>query len=203
MNGINKRERLINAAASLFHRKGIEATSLADIAKDADIPIGNVYYYFKTKEELALSALLLHRDHYVGLFRQLNETYDDPRTRLKKVIEHFDGLSEEFSRYGCPVGKIAMDTSADNSTIAEGASNVMHCFLQWSEEQFRELGHEDTAGAYAAQLLCGIQGSAVAAKALQNPGMMVQELARLAHFIDQLPNKRISLGKIGAKMSVA
>src|SRR6516165_3905370 len=47
-----KRDRLIAAAVLLLHRHGVERTTLADIAKAADVPVGNVYYYFKTKDEV-------------------------------------------------------------------------------------------------------------------------------------------------------
>jgi len=204
MNAINKRDRLIESAATLFHRKGMFATSLADIAKDADIPIGNVYYYFKTKEELALSALTRHKEQYLQLFRTLDEAVDDPRQRLKKAIEHFESHGESFTQYGCPVGKIVMDTEKDHGAIAKAASEVLLCFLGWAEAQFTELGHEDNARTYAISLLSGIQGSAVLAKALQDHHVMTVELARLTHFIDQLPNKRIALGKVAKQqMSVA
>jgi len=203
MNAVNKRDRLIESAATLFHRKGMFATSLADIAKDADIPIGNVYYYFKTKEELALSALTRHKEQYLGLFESLNESIDDPRQRLKRAIDHYEMQSDEFTKYGCPVGKIVMDSENESSPIARAASEVLECFLSWAETQFKELGHDDNARLYATSILSGVQGSAILAKSMQNSHIMLQELARLSHFIDQLPNKRIPLGKVAKQMSVA
>ncbi|MBO0730160.1 MAG: helix-turn-helix transcriptional regulator, partial [Acidimicrobiaceae bacterium] len=47
-----KRERLVAAARDVCHRQGVEKTTLADIAEAADVPVGNVYYYFKTKDDL-------------------------------------------------------------------------------------------------------------------------------------------------------
>ena len=55
-----KRERLIAAAAQLVHQQGIERTTLADIAKAADVPAGNVYYYFKTKDEVIAAVIEAH-----------------------------------------------------------------------------------------------------------------------------------------------
>jgi AcrR family transcriptional regulator len=40
------------AASQLLHQKGVESTTLVDIAAAADVPAGNVYYYFKTKDEI-------------------------------------------------------------------------------------------------------------------------------------------------------
>lgn len=48
----NKRERLLKAADELFLQKGTDLTTLADIAHASDVPLGNVYYYFKTKGEI-------------------------------------------------------------------------------------------------------------------------------------------------------
>jgi AcrR family transcriptional regulator len=49
----DKRARLIQTAAGLSYQRGFRETTLADIAEAARVPLGNVYYYFKTKEELA------------------------------------------------------------------------------------------------------------------------------------------------------
>ena len=46
---LGKRERLIAAAAQRIYEQGVEKTTLADIAAAAGVPLGNVYYYFKTK----------------------------------------------------------------------------------------------------------------------------------------------------------
>ena len=55
-----KRDRLVLAAVQLLHQQGIERTTLADIAKLADVPAGNVYYYFKTKDEVIAAVVEAH-----------------------------------------------------------------------------------------------------------------------------------------------
>jgi TetR/AcrR family transcriptional repressor of nem operon len=47
-----KRDRLIDAASQLFYEQGVERTTIADIAAAADVPAGNVYYYFKAKDDI-------------------------------------------------------------------------------------------------------------------------------------------------------
>ena len=47
-----KRERLVTAAYQLLYQQGVERTTLVEIAELATVPVGNVYYYFKTKNEL-------------------------------------------------------------------------------------------------------------------------------------------------------
>jgi len=48
----DKRSRRIQTAVKLAYRHGFRTTSLADIAEAANVPVGNVYYYFKTKDEI-------------------------------------------------------------------------------------------------------------------------------------------------------
>ena len=56
-----KRERLIAAAAETIYAAGVEKTTLADIAAAAGIPLGNVYYYFKTKDALVQAVVEAHQ----------------------------------------------------------------------------------------------------------------------------------------------
>src|SRR6266545_2976132 len=53
----DKRTRLIETAMKLAYKQGFRESSLADIAKAAHVPVGNVYYYFKTKEELGKAVV--------------------------------------------------------------------------------------------------------------------------------------------------
>ena len=55
-----KRERLVAGAREVIHQQGVEKTTIADIARAADVPVGNVYYYFKTKDELVAAAIAGH-----------------------------------------------------------------------------------------------------------------------------------------------
>ncbi len=196
MNNQNKRDRLIDSAAELFHRFGLSTTSLADIAKHADIPIGNVYYYFKTKDELAIAAIDKRRKQFSAAFETLNETFQNPRQRLTEMLGYYDRVREEYTRHGCPIGRIIEDADTEKDTVAHAAAEVFEDFVKWAAKQFIDLGHaNDTARSYAITLLAGIQGAAIMAKAFSKPQIMTDELARLTAWLESLPNKRISLGK--------
>ncbi len=47
-----RKDRIINSAKVLFAEKGFSATGLREIAQRADVSLGNIYNYFKSKEEI-------------------------------------------------------------------------------------------------------------------------------------------------------
>ncbi|NJL28443.1 MAG: TetR/AcrR family transcriptional regulator, partial [Thermoanaerobaculia bacterium] len=52
-----KRERLIAAARDVIYRQGYGPTTLAHVAEASGVPLGNVYYYFKTKDALVEAVI--------------------------------------------------------------------------------------------------------------------------------------------------
>ena len=55
-----RRVEIIDAALTLFRRKGFDQTLVSDIVKELGVAQGTFYYYFKSKEEV-LDALI-HRE---------------------------------------------------------------------------------------------------------------------------------------------
>lgn len=199
MNTQNKRDRLVDSAAIMFHRNGLTATSLADIAKHADIPIGNVYYYFKTKEELAQAAISKRKEQFAAAYALLTDNIADPRQRLIEAVAYFDKVRDDYARYGCPIGKIIDDVDVEKDPVAKTAASVFADFIAWAKIQFEQLGHAGDAQKYATSLMAGVQGATIMAKALRSPQPITDEIARLTAWLESLPNKKIHLGKVGFK----
>lgn len=67
-------KNIIDAAIRVFSEKGFEATNMQDIATEAKVSRGPLYYRFKTKDELYLAALrvCIERDlsNYTQIFQQ-------------------------------------------------------------------------------------------------------------------------------------
>ncbi|MFF6787714.1 TetR/AcrR family transcriptional regulator [Streptomyces filamentosus] len=181
-----KRQRLTEAAARVLHEQGVERTTLADIAREADVPVGNVYYYFKTKDELVLAALSAHRSYLDELTGRLAESAG-PRERLKALVEGWIAQRDTAARYGCPTGTLAaeLDKRADGVLDAE-AGAVIRRLLDWTGDQFRALGLPDPEG-LALTLVCGYQGMSLMASALRDPDVVTREGNRLLAWLDSLP----------------
>jgi len=81
-----KRERLVAAASQVLYEHGVEKSALADIAAAADVPLGNVYYYFRTKDALVSAVIDDYRQTFGELRAQLSRG-EEPADRLKALLE--------------------------------------------------------------------------------------------------------------------
>lgn len=179
-----KRERLVEAAVRVFHEQGVEKTTLADIARVADVPVGNVYYYFKTKDQLVEAAVAAHRDRLAALTGRL-EALPGPADRLKALVAGWVEERETAARFGCPFGTLAteLDKRDDGPDLA--VAGVMRALIDWAAGQFTELGRPD-AHALAVELVAAYQGMSVLTHTLRDPTIMTTQGERLTSWIDSL-----------------
>ena len=104
-----KRERLIAAAAETIYAAGVEKTTLADVAAAAGIPLGNVYYYFKTKDALVQAVVEAHLAEARAMLAAIDHAYPGPRERLKALFGALAQQSDLIARYGCPHGSLCQE----------------------------------------------------------------------------------------------
>ncbi len=101
----DNRTRLLEAAEKTTYRYGFGNTAIADIAKEARIPLGNVYYYFKTKDEIGDAIVELRVSRFRKLLQEFDKA-DSPEERLCAFVDIKVKNREELARNGCPVGTL-------------------------------------------------------------------------------------------------
>ena len=179
-----KRERLAAAAAQVFHRQGVERTTLNDIAAAADVPLGNVYYYFKTKDQLVEAALGAHLDQLHAVTDELDRL-PAPADRLKALIDGWVEQRQVAARYGCPFGTLATELDKRDDGLDRTAGNVMQALIDWVQGQFAQMGRTDAAE-LAVGLVAAYQGMSVLTNTLRDPEVMTAQGRRLTAWIDTL-----------------
>src|ERR1700739_3512059 len=104
-----KRERLIAAACDLFHRQGIAGTTLAHIAEAADVPLGNVYYYFKTKDDIVAAVVEARTEEIRSATAALQRRHGSPKARLKALVRLLPDSRDRIADHGCPLGPLCTE----------------------------------------------------------------------------------------------
>jgi TetR/AcrR family transcriptional repressor of nem operon len=179
-----KRERLVEGARRVLHEQGVEGSTLADIAEAADVPVGNVYYYFKTKDELVEAAVDAHADEIQTRLAEF-ERHDTPVARLKAFALGSSELAEQVARYGCPHGTLCQELAKRDDGLDRRAAKLVALTVDWAEEQFRLMGKRD-ARDLAVGLVASIQGTSLLTSSFRDPEIMTRQADRLARWIDEL-----------------
>jgi AcrR family transcriptional regulator len=179
-----KRARLVAAACRVLYEQGVERTTLADIALAADVPVGNVYYYFKTKDKLVEAAIRAHGDNLGAMLSALDRRRT-PQGRLKGLIRAWTDQRDLAVRYGCPFGTLACELDKRADGLERTAAQVLGTLADWAERQFRSLGRSD-ARDLAIALVASYQGISLLANTFRDPELMVREGRRLERWIDSL-----------------
>jgi AcrR family transcriptional regulator len=183
----DKRIRLVEAAADLAHRRGFRETSLAEMAEAAGVPLGNVYYYFKTKDALA-EALI---ERWLEEMRGARAAWDaagGPIERLEACIEVAAQGRDAVARSGSPIGGLCTELGKAEGPLAVKARALFREQLDWIEAQLHALGAGAEAPALAVHLLAGLQGAALLAHAQGDPALVVYEAEMLKAWVRRLPH---------------
>jgi TetR/AcrR family transcriptional regulator, transcriptional repressor for nem operon len=182
-----KRERLVAAARQVLHEQGVERTTLADIALAAGVPVGNVYYYFKTKDQLVEAAITAYGNELQAMLSALDRRRT-PQARLKGLIRTLVDQRELAAKYGCPFGTLACELDKRADGLDRNAADVMGILVGWAERQFRSMGLRDQADArdLAIALIASYEGISLLTNTFRDPELMVREGRRLERWIDSL-----------------
>jgi AcrR family transcriptional regulator len=179
-----KRERLVDSARALIHEQGVQRTTLADIAERADVPLGNVYYYFKSKDDLIGAVLDGYKQEAEALTRAFDR-HRSPPARLKALVRNWSDMGELVASRGCPMGTLCTELDKTEDGRDRDAAAVMAIVIDWAESQFRQLGRRD-ARDLALALFAGIQGAALLANTFRDPTILTRQGHHLERWIDAL-----------------
>ena len=89
------RDRILEAAMSLFADMGFHATTTDAVAAEAGVAVGTIYNYFRSKEEILSYIFLRASDERIRYWRGL-EAVQSPSERVLAFIEwHFSQISHD------------------------------------------------------------------------------------------------------------
>jgi len=90
-----KKIQIMKTALNLFAKQGFFNTTIADIAKEMGMSVGNMYNYFPSKESLAKELLIYTSKKFGDEIRKINEMNISSREKIKRIVELYFNIAEE------------------------------------------------------------------------------------------------------------
>src|SRR5579883_3475624 len=119
MRSISNRDYVIQVGADLFLKRGFACTSMDDVVKQSKVSKSNIYYHFKSKDELALAVL----EYHITALQQLlyQQSGEQEMTLLQRIERYTDLLIQELVERncagGCPLISLMVEAGKTNESV--------------------------------------------------------------------------------------
>jgi AcrR family transcriptional regulator len=177
------RQRLLEAAMTLFHEHGIAPTTIATIAESAKVPLGNVYYHFRSKDDIICAVVKARREE-IQAELELASCEDDPLERLRSMIHDSAQSRELLTSHSCPYASLAQGLREIQNQQADNAGSLLRMYLEFAEAQFKAL-RKPKARALAAEFLARLYGAFTLANAMNDAAFLDEQLVVIERWLEQ------------------
>ncbi|MGB4336211.1 MAG: TetR/AcrR family transcriptional regulator [Chromatiaceae bacterium] len=182
--GEKTRSDIVNSAKALFYERGYDGTSFTDIVEAAGVYRGNIYHYFKSKDDILGAVIVQHLDAYRALITAWEANSPDPRDRLVAFVDMLAAQAPALTRFGCPIGSLNTELGKDRRDLQKAARALFDLFRDWLTARMGELGYAgEEARALALHLLGRAQGIAVLGHVYQDQDLLQGETDRLRDWL--------------------
>ncbi len=161
------REKVLEAASTIFHQKGYNGTSIDEILKATGLSRSSLYDSFKDKHSLYLQALEFYKTREQAAYKEVDEKKLNGIQKLeylfKEVVNH---LITHPDGNGCLMVNAAAEMSKHcektSQVICNNKDSVQDLFTHWlseaEQEQVIKLSKPArTYGPFLFNALCGLK----------------------------------------------
>ena len=82
----DRRIEILKSAAAAFRRRGYHGASVDEIASALEMTKGNLYYYFKNKEEILFACHEYSLDKLLSLMSEVESEASSPEVKLRRLV---------------------------------------------------------------------------------------------------------------------
>jgi AcrR family transcriptional regulator len=88
------RLEILKSAAAAFRRRGYYGASVDEIASALHMTKGNLYYYFKDKEDILFACHEFALDLLLRMLKKVEDSSHPPQEKLRRVIVSFVHIND-------------------------------------------------------------------------------------------------------------
>lgn len=141
---VKTRQDILTSAITLFARRGILATTMAELARAINMTPGALYWHFPTKEDLLLAAIEELNERYLTSFNPaMTEMMKWPAA---KQLEGFMTRTAEFlhehREHGIFYGMVGAEAAENNADVAAALRSAMSIYVGAIENILRYGQHK-------------------------------------------------------------
>ncbi|MCS0581094.1 TetR/AcrR family transcriptional regulator [Massilia pinisoli] len=161
-------DRIVEVAARAIRRSGYDGTGVADIMKEAGLTHGGFYAHFASRDALLAEAGDRAGAESVALAARVAATAP-PGQALQRMMQAY--LSDEHMagiETGCPVSALGSEMPRQAPEVRRAATVHIKEMIDLFARQMPGWGQRETHE-QAMMLVCGLVGTAVVARAVDDP----------------------------------
>lgn len=180
------RRQIIKATDDLLYHRGFNLMSFTDIAEAAKVPRGNLYYYFKTKDEVLAAVVEYRVTQIKNMLVEWDTVIDRPLDRLKRYAAIPVNEVKNVIRFGCPMGSLNSELGKAQPALQMIARKQFDVFRRWIKQQFKVLCPDQDVDALSMHLLVRTQGLAVMSYVYKDKKLVLREVSDIETWLDSL-----------------
>lgn len=125
------RLRILNTALDLFRERGFDETTMRDIATSASVATGAAYYYFRSKDDLAMAFYMRMADESREVIPPAIAKTLDFKKRLQFIIEQKLEQFVDHRRFIGALFRTAVDPASPLSPFAKETEPIREEAIGW------------------------------------------------------------------------
>lgn len=177
------RNKILDAAKTLIEQRGYSALGVAEICSTAGVPKGSFYYFFESKQALALAVIDEHWATQRQQWVELLSSDHDPLRRLRDLFEATEDVQRAGQQraglvVGCLFGNLALELSNQAEEIRSRLQEIFEAQIDLIEQVVIEAKDAGQASASvdardaARSIVAQIEGSVLLAKLVNDPAQL-------------------------------
>jgi TetR/AcrR family transcriptional regulator, transcriptional repressor for nem operon len=172
------REKILTSARSLIELRGYSALGVAEICKAAGVPKGSFYYFFESKEALALAVIDARWEAQRRVWDRVLRSDAAPLERLRQLLEETEADQRARQQScgtvaGCLFGNLTLELSNQTEIIRDRLQQIFTAQAEMVEVVITEAAkrgdvHVADARAAARSFIAQLEGQVLFAKLYNN-----------------------------------
>ncbi|MFF0732945.1 TetR/AcrR family transcriptional regulator [Streptomyces chartreusis] len=137
------KQKILGAARSLIEGRGYSALGVAEICKAAGVPKGSFYYFFESKESLALAVVDEHWTAQRRDWARVLEADGEPLERLRGLFEETQAGQRAVQEgcgtvSGCLFGNLTLELSNQTEAVRRRLQEIFDAQVDMVETVVKE-----------------------------------------------------------------